>query len=167
VRPDEDQIVYEGRLFDVAVERWGAHRREVVRHPGSVAIVAVDAEDRLVLVRQLREAARRDLLELPAGTREPGEDALACARRELEEETGLAGGRWRELARFWTSPGFLQERMHLFLAEGADEGESRTEVDEEVELVRIPIGELASRLSELEDAKTLAGVLLFLRERRA
>ena len=160
-------MVYDGRLFDVAVERWGEHRREIVRHPGSVAVVAVDAEDRLVLVRLAREAARRELLELPAGTREPGEDALACARRELEEETGLTGGRWRELARFWTSPGFLQEEMRLFLAEGADEGESRTEADEHVELERVPVTELGSRLDELEDAKTLAGALLLLRERGA
>ena len=163
--PDEERIAYEGRLFDVAVERWGEHEREIVRHPGSVAIVAVDDADRLVLVRQRREAARSELLELPAGTREAGEDPLACAQRELEEETGMRGGRWRELACFWTSPGFLQEEMRLFLAEGAEEGEPRTEADEQVELVRIRVAELPSRLGELEDAKTLAGVLLLLRER--
>lgn len=163
--PDEERIAYDGRLIDVAVERWGEHEREIVRHPGSVAVVAVDSSDRLVLVRQRREAARRELLELPAGTREAGEDALACAVRELEEETGMTGGRWRELARFWTSPGFLQEEMRVFLVHAAAEGDARTEADEEVELVRVPVADLPSRLGELEDAKTLAGVLLLLRER--
>jgi ADP-ribose pyrophosphatase len=167
VRPDEESIVYDGRLFDVAVEVWDGHRREIVRHPGSVAIVAVDVEDRVVLVRQRREAVRGSLLELPAGTREPGESALDCARRELQEEVGLTGGHWRELAQFWTSPGFLQEDMRVFLAEETEEGEARTEPDEDVELVRWPVAELGARLGEIRDAKTLVGLLLLLGERGA
>jgi ADP-ribose pyrophosphatase len=165
MRPDEQRVAWEGRLFDVVVERWGGHEREIVRHPGAVAIVAVDADDRLVLVRQRREAARDELLELPAGTREPDEEPLATAQRELREETGLTGGEWRELATFWTSPGFVTERMTLFLAEGTVEGEAALDEDEQVELVHVPVNELASRLDELEDAKTLAGILLLLRER--
>jgi ADP-ribose pyrophosphatase len=165
MRPDEERIVYAGRLFDVAVERWGGHDREIVRHPGAVAIVAVDADDRVVLVGQRREAVRGELLELPAGTLERDESPLDCARRELEEETGLTAARWRRLAGFWTSPGFLREEMHLFVAEETTEGEARTESDEEVELVRIPVAELPSRLGEIHDAKTLAGILLLLRER--
>jgi ADP-ribose pyrophosphatase len=165
MRPDETRTAWEGRLFDVVVERWGAHEREVVLHPGAVAIVAVDNADRVVLVRQRREAARAVLLELPAGTREEGEEPLATARRELEEETGLRGGRWRELARFWTSPGFVRERMTVFLAEGAEEGEVSLEDDEDVEVERIAIADLPARLGEIEDAKTLAGLLLLLRER--
>jgi ADP-ribose pyrophosphatase len=167
MRPDEESVVYGGRLFDVAVERWGEHEREIVRHPGSVAIVAVDADDRLVLFRQRREAARAELVELPAGTRESGESALDCARRELGEETGLTGGRWRELARFWTSPGFLHEELRLFLAEQTVERQTRTEPDENVELARWPVAELPSRLGEIHDAKMLVGVLLLLRERGA
>jgi ADP-ribose pyrophosphatase len=167
VRPDDERIVWSGRLFDVAVERWGPHEREIVRHPGSVAVVAVDGDDRVVLVRQRREPARTALLELPAGTREPGEGALATAQRELAEETGLRGGRWRELARFWTSPGFLREEMVLFLAEGAEEGEAALDDDEDVEFVRIPVTDLAGRLGEIRDAKTLVGLLLLLRDRGA
>jgi ADP-ribose pyrophosphatase len=167
VGPDDESIVYDGRLFDVAVELWGEHRREIVRHPGSVAIVAVDGDDRVVLVRQRREAVRGSLLELPAGTRERGESALECARRELQEEVGLTGGRWRELALFWTSPGFLQEEMRVFLAEETEEGDARTEPDEDVELVRWPVTELGLRLGEIRDAKTLVGLLLLLRERGA
>jgi ADP-ribose pyrophosphatase len=165
MKPDDVRTVWEGRLFDVVVERWGDHEREIVQHPGAVAIVAVDSDDRVVLVRQRREAARAVLLELPAGTRGEGEEPLATAQRELEEETGLRGGRWRELARFWTSPGFVQEEMTLFLAEGAEEGDASPADDEDLELVRIAVADLPARLGEFEDAKTLAGLLLLLRER--
>jgi ADP-ribose diphosphatase len=165
VRPDDERVVWAGRLFDVAVERWGAYDREVVRHPGAVAIVAVDGADRVVLVRQRREAVRDELLELPAGTREAGEEPLATAQRELAEETGLHGGSWRELTAFWTSPGFVREEMTLFLAEGAEDGETAPEEDEELEVVRIPVAEIAARLREVRDAKSLVGLLLLLRER--
>jgi ADP-ribose pyrophosphatase len=165
MRPDHERIAWQGRLFDVAVERWGEHEREIVSHPGSVAIVAVDAEERVVLVRQRREAARAELLELPAGTLEPGEDALATARRELAEETGLHGGRWRGVAAAWTSPGFVRERMTIFVCEGAEEGEPALEHDEAVEVVRIPLRELPGRLAAIEDLKTLAGLLILVRER--
>jgi ADP-ribose diphosphatase len=165
MRPDEQRTAWEGRLFDVVVERWGEHERELVDHPGSVAVVAVDAEDRVVLVRQTREAARTELLELPAGTLEPGEEPLACAQRELAEETGLRGGEWRQLASVWTSPGFVRERMTIFRCEGAEEGEPATEDDEAIELVRIPLDELPGRIATFEDAKTAVGLLLLLRER--
>jgi ADP-ribose pyrophosphatase len=157
--------VYDGRLFDVTVERWGEHEREIVEHPGAVAIVAVDDEGMVALVRQRREAARKQLLELPAGTLEEGESPLESARRELEEETGLTGGTWRELAAFYTTPGFCRERMHLFTAEGVEPGEASPEADEELELVRWNVDEIAGRLDEIEDAKTLAGLLLFLSQK--
>ena len=165
MRPDDSRVVYDGNLIDVTLERWGAHEREIVEHPGAVAIVAVDAAGRVALVRQLREPARRQLVELPAGTREPGEEPLETAQRELREECGLTGGEWRELASFWTTPGFCRERMHLFLAEGVEAGEADPEEDEQVELVRWHVDELESRLPEIEDAKTLAGLLLYLRHR--
>ena len=163
--PDSSRTVYDGKLFDVAVESWGEHEREVVQHPGAVAIVAVDAEERVVLVRQLREPARRKLLELPAGTLDRDEEPEACAQRELEEETGLTGGAWERGPSFWTTPGFCTELMHVFFAEGVVEGEPRQEADEEIELVRIPVADLASRIDELEDAKTIAALLLYLRGR--
>ena len=164
-QPDEWRTVYDGKLVDVTLERWGEHEREIVEHPGAVAVVAVDRDDRVTLVRQLREPARKELLELPAGTLEEGEEPLATARRELEEETGLRAGNWRELAAFYTTPGFCRERMHLFVAEGVEQGEARPAADEAIELVRAPVGELRERLRELEDAKTIAGLLLYLAER--
>jgi ADP-ribose pyrophosphatase len=162
LKPDESRTVYDGKLFDVTVERWGEHEREIVEHPGAVAIVAVDADDTITLVRQRREAARKYLLELPAGTLEAGESPLESARRELAEETGLTGGDWRELAAFYTTPGFCRERMHLFAAEGVEQGAASPEDDEELELVRWRVDDVSRRLGEIEDAKTLAGLLLFL-----
>jgi ADP-ribose pyrophosphatase len=163
--PDEAETVYDGTLISVTRERWGEHEKEVVEHPGSVAVVAVDDEGYVTLVRQFREPARERLLELPAGVIEEGEVPLETARRELEEETGLRRGDWRELARVWTSPGFLRESMHLFLAEGLERGGADPMPDEDVELVRWRIDTVAGRLGEIEDAKTLAGLLLFLRSR--
>jgi len=162
MKPDSSRTVYDGKLFDVTVERWGVHEREIVEHPGAVAIVAVDTDGNVALVRQRREAVREYLLELPAGTLESGESPLDGARRELEEETGLAGGRWRELGAFYTTPGFCRERMYLFVAEGVEAGDAKPEDDEELELVRWDVGEIAAHIGELEDAKSIAGLLLYL-----
>lgn len=164
--PRASNRVYDGTLFDVVVEEWGGARvRELVEHRGSTAVVAVDRDRYVTLVRQFREAARKPLLELPAGTLEEGEEVLASARRELAEEVGLRGGRWTELASFYTTPGFCRERMHVFLAEGVERGPATPEDDEDLEIVRWRTDEIADRLVELEDAKTIAGLLLYLRAR--
>jgi ADP-ribose diphosphatase len=165
VQPDESHVVWQGKLLAVTVERWGDHEREIVEHRGAVAIVAIDAERRVTLVRQLREATRKHLLEIPAGTCEPGEEPLASARRELQEECGLTGGTWSELGAFWTTPGFCREYMHVFLAEDVDPGIAAPEPDEELEVVRFPVAEIPALLAEIEDAKTLAGLLLYLTSR--
>lgn len=162
--PRSSRNVYDGKLVDVFVEEWGGREREIVEHPGSTSIVAVH-DGAVVLVRQLREPARKPLLELPAGTLEDGEEPLTSAQRELAEEVGLHGGHWRELGGFWTSPGFLREYMHVFLAEELEAGEADPDDDEEVEIVRWPVAEIAERIDELEDAKTIAGLLLYLRTR--
>ena len=165
MKPDESRRVFEGRRISVDVERWGDHEREIVRHPGAVAIVAVDADRRVTLVRQLREPARKPLLELPAGTCEPDEEPLATAKRELVEEAGLGGGEWRLAASFFSTPGFCDELVRLYIAEGVEQTERAPQEDEEIELVQVAVAELADLLPEIEDAKTLAGLLLYLRER--
>ena len=165
MKPDAARTAWQGRLLAVTLEQWGEHEREIVEHPGAVTIVAVDQENRVALVRQFREATRKHLLELPAGTLDPGEDPLTTARRELEEETGLTGGEWREVTRFWTVPGFCRELMTLFLAEGVDAGEARPEPDEDLELVLWPVAEIEERLGDIEDAKSLTGLLLYLKLR--
>ena len=164
--PDEATEAFSGRMLRIAVERWGDAEREIVERQDSVAIVAVDADENVVLVRQFREAARRSLLELPAGTVDEGEDPLETAKRELAEETGLHGGRWRPAPVAYTTPGFCRERIHLFLADRLEAGEAAPAGDEAIELVRWKVAEVAGRLGEIKDLKTLAGLLLLLRDRR-
>lgn len=150
---------WEGRRFAVRIENG----REIAETPPAVAVVAVDPEGRIVLVRQHREAAGTDLLELPAGLIEEGETPLDAARRELREETGLQGGDWRELAAFWSSPGFTDEHVTVFAADELEEGEADPDDDEELELVRWTREEAAARVHELADATTIVGLLLYLR----
>jgi ADP-ribose pyrophosphatase len=176
------RLVHRGHYIDLRVdeiERADGSRgtREVVDHPGAVAIVAVDAEDQILLVRQWRTPAGRALLEIPAGTldRDPitriTEDPDLAAVRELEEETGYRAGTWQLLGRFWTAPGFATELMHLYLAtelRPADvEGRLGPDEDERLELERIPVVEaleLADR-GEIADAKSLVGLLWLARLR--
>jgi ADP-ribose pyrophosphatase len=119
----------------------------------------------VTFVRQLREPARKYLLELPAGTREQDEAPLATAKRELVEEAGLRGGEWRLGARFYSTPGFCDEVVHVYVAEGVEQTERAPQEDEQIELVRVPVGELEALLPQIEDAKTLTGLFLYLRER--
>ena len=163
--PTGSRKAYDGDLFDVVVEDWNGREREIVEHPGATAVVAIDQEGYVTLVRQTREAVRKQLVELPAGTLEAGEEPLASAQRELAEEVGLHGGRSRELAAFYTTPGFCRERMHLFLAEDVERGDATPEEDEDLEVLRWRVEEIPERLAELEDAKTLVGLLLYLRTR--
>ena len=165
-QPDSSETVYDGGHIKVTLERWGERVREIVEHPGSVVVLAVDRERQVTFVRQLREAARGELLELPAGTIDQGEEPLATARRELAEETGLSGGEWEEVTAFYTSPGFCRELMHLVIAEGVEPGEASPQDDEELDVVRWRVDEIEARLGEIEDGKTLAGLLLYLTEAR-
>jgi ADP-ribose pyrophosphatase len=151
--------VFEGKMITVEVEDG----KEIVRHGAAVAIVAVDAQERVLLVRQERPAVGGKVLEIPAGLVEADEAPLAAAKRELREETGLHGGEWVETATVLSSPGFTDERIHLFFATGLEEGDADPDEGEELELVRVPAAELPGLLPEIADAKTLAGLLLFLR----
>lgn len=152
---------FAGKVFDVVVRDGN----EIVLHSPAVAIVAVDAHEHVVLVRQERAPTGGAVLELPAGGVEDGEAPRAAAERELREETGLRGGEWFEAATFYTTPGYSDERMHLFVATGLTEGPVSPDADEELELVRFSLSDLPGLLEELEDAKTLAGLLLLLRLR--
>jgi ADP-ribose pyrophosphatase len=137
--------------------------KEILDHPGSVAIVAVDTEQQVWLVKQRREPARKELLELPAGTREEGEEPLVTAKRELEEECALVGGEWRELVSGWTTPGFVREHMTIYLAEGVEpRGQQDLDDGEDVQIVKWPVAEIAAHFAELDDLKTQLGLLLYL-----
>jgi ADP-ribose pyrophosphatase len=150
---------FEGKMITVEVEDG----KEIVRHPAAAAIVAVDSRNRVLLVRQERPAVGGKVLEIPAGIVDAGEEPMAAAKRELREETGLHGGDWVEVAAMLSSPGFTDERIHLFVATGLQEGEDDLDDGEELEIVRVPVAALPGLLPEIEDAKSLVGLLLYLR----
>jgi ADP-ribose pyrophosphatase len=152
------ELVFKGTFIDV-VRKDG---KEIVEHRDAVAIVPVH-DGHVTLVRQERVAVGGKVLELPAGMLEAGESPLASAQRELREETGLHGGEWVEVATFFTSPGFTDEKIHLFIASDLAQGEAAPEATEDLELVRVPLDHVPSLIEEVEDAKTLAGLLLLLR----
>lgn len=150
---------------DRIVEPSGAEvEREVVRHPGAAVILPLTREGRVVLIRQFRYAAGETLLEVPAGTIDPGESPEETARRELAEETGYHPRKLEKLAEFFPSPGILTERMHLFLATELEMREASPEADESLEIVELPV-ERALALEpgkDVLDAKTIVA-LSFLR----
>ena len=163
------QTVYEGRIVtmrvdEIALPQGGLAKRVVVDHPGAVVMIALDADGGVYLVRQYRHAIGRLLLELPAGTLEPDEDRLEAAQRELREEVGIVAKRWRVLGSFYSSPGFVNEHMHVFLAEDLSQGECDPDYDEDLEVVRIPLSELLDGSVDLQDAKSLAALQLLKRE---
>jgi ADP-ribose pyrophosphatase len=169
------EVVYQGPLFSVRhdklVEPGGrTNERDVIRHNGSVVILAIDASKNkrdpwIVLERQYRHAANQFLWELPAGKLEPGEEPLAGAQRELAEETGYRAKKWRPLVEYYASPGFLGESMKVFLAEGLEPGETHLEEDENIELRLVKLSELLKMIEKgaILDGKTLTSVLLYAR----
>ncbi|NLX85734.1 MAG: NUDIX hydrolase [Clostridiales bacterium] len=136
--------------------------REVVEHPGAVGIVALKENGDIVMVKQYRKAVEQVLLELPAGKLEQGEDPADCAARELTEETGYTAGDLRYLVSFYTSPGFSNEVMHMFLATDLKEGKNDPDDDEMVETVEISRDRAIDMIlkGEIKDGKTIAGILL-------
>ena len=165
----DGHLVYDGKVVHLEVDRVrlpNGHEtiREVVRHQGAVVMLAIDGEDRVLLVRQYRYPVGRILMELPAGKLDPGEEPLACARRELAEETGMGAREWRRLGTLLTTPGFTDEAIHVFLATGLEpvEGAGPDE-DEFLQAVRLPVNELEDlvRRGEVQDAKTLAALYLW------
>lgn len=169
------QIVYEGPLFrvrhDKLIEPGGKHsERDVIRHNGSVVILALDRSKNkkdpwIVIERQYRHAANQFLWELPAGKLDAGEEALAGAQRELEEETGYKAKKWKPLVEYYASPGFLGESMKVFLAEGLVPGDAHPEEDEEIELRLVKLSDVLRMIEKgaILDGKTLTSVLLYAR----
>jgi 8-oxo-dGTP pyrophosphatase MutT (NUDIX family) len=176
-------VVHRGRYLEFRVDTiaradGSGGTRDVVGHPGAIAVLALDREGRLLLVRQWRIPARQAILEIPAGTLDVHdgvtEDPDVAARRELEEETGQRAATWRKLASFWTAPGFATELMHLYLATGlvgAGDGDDRLtpDEDERLELRRVPVDEALAMVDAgtIIDAKTILGILWLERLRRS
>jgi 8-oxo-dGTP pyrophosphatase MutT (NUDIX family) len=161
------RTVWEGRIASVRVDRISYEDgdeadREIVAHPGAVAVVAHDGE-RIYLVRQPREAVGEPaLLELPAGKLdEEGEGALDTAKRELAEEIGKGARTWEHLTSFYTSPGFADEECHVYLATDLYDRRADAEDSERIEIVEAPVADLDDLIAESRDSKTLVGLLWF------
>src|ERR1700747_3196044 len=163
------KVAYNGPVFwvttDEVVEPTGVRvRRDVVRHSGSVVILAIDESSRtprVLLEKQYRHAAGRFLYELPAGRIDQGENELKAAKRELLEETGYSARSWKRILRFWASPGFVAEAMSLYLAQDLQPGIAQPEDDEAIDfqLVRLKKAVAMVLNGAIQDAKTIAGVL--------
>jgi 8-oxo-dGTP pyrophosphatase MutT (NUDIX family) len=167
-----DEIKYDGKIATVRVETWRHDdgeevEREVLSHPGAVGVVAFD-DEHVWLVRQPREPVGEEaLLEIPAGKLDvEDEPPLETAKRELAEEIGKAGEHWEHLHSFYTSPGFTDERMELFLATGLSDARAEADENERIEIVPWPLERLDEAIADCRDAKSLVG-LLILRARRS
>lgn len=173
MEPIRSEELYRGRVVTlrkdtIRTAEGKELQREVVAHPGAVVIVAEEGGD-LLFVRQYRYAAGESLLELVAGTLEPGEEPAETAARELQEEAGYKAGRMTKLGEFYSAPGFCSELLHLYLAEELTPSRLPGDEDEEIELVRLSLPKALEMAmgGQLRDAKTLAGVLLYAQRQQA
>jgi ADP-ribose pyrophosphatase len=164
--------IYHGKTFNVRIDEVReddlTYKREIVTHRGSAVIVPLFDDGTVALVRQWRQPAGKYLLEIPAGSLEVGEDPLTGAIRELEEEIGCTAAKVEKLSEFYVSPGFLSEKMHVFLATGLTETAQNLDDDERIDIVRLPLADALQRINSLhvdngeviEDAKTIIGLIL-------
>ncbi len=153
--------IMKARLDEVSLPNGRTAPREICEHLGGVGVLPIDREGNVILVRQFRYAFDAELLEIPAGKMDHGpEDAAECGKRELKEETGCTAGRFVPLGAMYPSPGFLTEVTYLFAALDLEEGEMQPDEDEFVEVVRLPLAEVAAMIErdEIRDAKTIAAM---------
>lgn len=164
----DGKVVFDGKI--IRLEHWTVKLpngnlalREVACHPGASAVVALDDQDNIILVQQYRAPIGRLTLEIPAGKFDhPGEDPLLCAQRELSEETGLLADSWRKLTVLETTPGFCNERIHIYLATGLKQGETHPDEDEFVATLRMPLKEAVAKVMDgtLRDGKTALAIMM-------
>ncbi|MCP9495032.1 MAG: NUDIX hydrolase [Pyrinomonadaceae bacterium MAG19_C2-C3] len=163
----ESKIVFRGKVFNVTADRvreeGKEYVRDIVRHPGSACIIAVDDERHVSMVKQYRHPARDFLIEIPAGSRhDEGEPAETCARRELEEELGIVAESLELLIEFYVSPGYFTEKMWIYLATGLRATQQNLDEDENIEIIKLPLDEALKMIEtgEIIDAKTIIGIPL-------
>ncbi len=162
------QLIYEGRAVKLRVDtvQMPSGRettREIVEHSDCVAIIAIDTDDNVLLVNQFRRPVEKELLEIPAGGIEPGEEPIECVRRELREETGYLPGKVERLGGFYSAPGYCTEYLHLYLATDLTPSPLQAEDTEEITLVRVPINQISRLITSdsICDAKSIAGLLIY------
>jgi ADP-ribose pyrophosphatase len=169
-KKERERAIYAGRVVTLRLKYLDQpdgtrHLREIVEHRPGAAVVAVDAAEQIILVRQARPAVGADVLELPAGIVDPGETPLACASRELQEETGYTAGRVEPLVSFFTSPGFCTELIHVFVATDLRGGHAAHDDEELIEVEKLSLEAAIDRVlnGAISDAKTVAGLLAYYR----
>lgn len=168
MRPEilSNETIYTGRVFDVSIaeirENDAVYKREIINHHGSAVIIPVFADTQIALVKQYRHAAQEYLLEIPAGTLGEGESPETGAARELEEEIGVTAKSIEKLTEFYVSPGFLTEKMHLFLATGLSETAQNLDEDEFLSIEKMSFETAFEKIrnNEIQDAKTIIGMIL-------
>jgi ADP-ribose pyrophosphatase len=160
--------IYSGRivtldLCEVELPDGQHQMREIIRHPGATALIAVDDENRILLVRQYRSASAQVMTEIPAGVHKPGEFPLTAAIRELQEETGYKPGKVESLGGFYVAPGYSTEFIHLFVASQLIESRLPADVDEFIELVRVTLSDALAMIDrgDIQDAKTIIALLKY------
>ncbi len=164
----ETKVIYSGRILQFAIETYllpsGRKTAEIVHHPGAVVIIPITPSGDILLVQQWRRAAKEILLELPAGTLEPNEEPIACAARELQEETGFGAKTLQSLGGFYTAPGYCDEYLHLFLASDLYPSTIPADDDEMIDVIAISPKDAKKQILEhkMRDAKTISGILRYL-----
>jgi len=168
------QLIYEGAAIRVrvdTVEKVSGKKatRDIVEHADCIAVVAVDADDNVLLVRQFRKAVEKELLEIPAGGIDPGEEPITAVQREMREETGYLPQKVERLGGFYSAPGYSSEYLYLYLAGDLVPGQLFAEDTEGIEVVRVPVAEIKGMIArgEIQDGKSIAGLLAFLEYRKA
>ena len=162
----ESQSIFKGIVFGIERDRLREENgfeivREIVRHPGGAGCLPLFDDGQIALVKQYRHPARRELLEIPAGKIEPDETPMQCATRELEQETGFRAGQIEKLAEFYSTPGFCEERLYVYLATDLQQIEQNLDHDEFVEVVYLPLTQavMMAERGEIEDSKTIIALL--------
>jgi len=168
------QLIYEGRAVKLRVDTvempsGRQTKREIVEHSDCVAIIAIDDNDNVLLVNQFRKSVEKELLEIPAGGIEPGEDPVTTVHRELREETGYVPRKVERLGGFYSTPGYCTEYLYLYLATDLIPSQLYAEDTETIKLIRVPISQVSSLIASgsICDAKSIAGLLVFLSHRKA
>lgn len=167
----KSEKIYEGKMLNLRIDTVELpdkkySKREIVEHPGAVCIVPINTNNEIYLVKQYRKAIDKVIYEIPAGKIEIGEEPKDCAIRELKEETGLRADNYEYIAEFYTSPGFCNEKMYLFIATNLEEGEATPDTDEYIDVEKYPIEKLVHmiEIGEISDSKTIIGIQMAERE---
>ena len=167
-------IIFDGRAVKLRIDTVKTadgreSTREIIEHSDCIAVIAIDEDDNVLLVRQYRKAIEKELLEIPAGGIDPGEDAETAVRREMQEETGYLPGRVKRLGGFYSTPGYCTEYLHLYLATELAPSQLYAEDTAGISLVRVPVKEISALFAsgKIEDAKSIAGLHIYLEHRKS